>query len=137
MSEQPDDRPNTFWDETRRGRLAVQQCTGCRRLRHYPQPLCPECRSAEFTWFPVTGRGRVHTWTTTHRAFTEADRGRVPYTVAVVELDEGPRMVARIPGEADITFGTPVEVCFETGDDDRRLPNFRITPDEGVADDGR
>src|SRR5262245_41082179 len=123
---QPTEWSEGFWQACRAGRLAIQRCDGCGRLRHYPQPLCPLCRSAAFGWQPVSGRGVVYSYAVCHRAFHPAWKDAVPYVVATVELDEGVRMVADLRGVAPdaVRIGMPVRVCFERLDDEISLPRF-------------
>jgi len=104
-----------FWAAAREHRLVVQRCDDCGALRHYPQPRCPECRSAAWRWTPLSGRGTVHTFTVTHQAFHPAWADRVPFAVATVELEEGVRMVSDLPPEDvdRVAIGMAVECWFE------------------------
>jgi hypothetical protein len=116
-----------FWDALRRHELVVQQCASCRRLRFVPTELCPACGSAAATWAPVSGRGRVYTFTVVHRAPTPAYQADAPYALAYVELDEGPRMPARLVDvdPAAVEVGLPVEVVFADVAPDLTLYRFR------------
>lgn len=104
-----------FWQAAREHRLVVQRCDGCGALRHYPQPMCGECHSVEWTWTPVSGRGTVYTYTVTHQAFHPAWADRLPVAIATVELDEGVRMVTDLPpgDEERVAIGAAVECFFE------------------------
>ena len=115
-----------FWQACARGELVIQRCDGCRRLRHYPQPLCPHCREPGFGWQPVSGRGRVYSYAVCHRAFHPAFAGAVPYVVATIELEEGVRMLADLADVApeQVWIGMPVQVRFERIDDELALPRF-------------
>jgi hypothetical protein len=115
-----------FWEAARRHELVVQRC-GCGRYRHYPQLLCPDCHSDDWTWAAVSGRGTVYTFTVTHRAFHPAWADRVPYVVATLELEEGIRMVSDLPPEdtAEVRVGMPVEVFFDD-QESVTLPRFRL-----------
>jgi len=123
---QPTEWSEGFWRACREGRLAIQRCDACGRLRHYPQPLCPHCRSSAASWQPVSGRGVVYSYAICHRAFHPAFAVEVPYVVATIELDEGVRMVADLRGVAPdaVRIGMPVRVCFERLDDEIALPRF-------------
>jgi uncharacterized OB-fold protein len=115
-----------FWEAARRHELVVQRCE-CGHYRHYPQLLCPVCRSANWTWTRVSGRGEIYTFTVTHRPFHPAWADKVPYAVATVELEEGVRMVCDLTPEdtETVRIGAPVEVFF----DDQgsvTLPRFRL-----------
>ncbi len=99
-----------FWQAARAGRLEMQCCANCRRFRYFPAPLCPKCLSAEYEWQPVSGRGLLYAFTTVHRAPTAAMAKETPYTIAFVDLAEGPRVMARldhIPLEGPL-IGKPV-----------------------------
>ena len=97
------------------GLLCLQQCSGCGQFRHPPRWYCPSCHSGTYGFAPVSGSGRVYSMAVNH--FT-VDRGWVdelPYITAVVELDEGPRVVGSLrgvqPGEASL--GQQVQVSVE------------------------
>ena len=96
-------------------------------MRHYPQYLCPQCRSDAWSWTPIEGRGVVYSFTVTHRAFGAAWADRVPYAVATIELDNGIRMVSDLPADDtdDVAIGAPVEVWFDDAGD-VTLPRFRL-----------
>jgi uncharacterized OB-fold protein len=130
---QPSAMTAGFWEAAERHQLVVQRCV-CGQFRHYPQPMCPTCLSMTWSWAPVSGRGAVHSFTVTHRAFHHAWRDRVPYAVATVELEEGVRMITDLPEEDtdDVHIGAPVEVFFDD-DAGRVLPRFRLTrPDTAL-----
>jgi uncharacterized OB-fold protein len=116
-----------FWDALRRHELVVQECAACSRLRFVPTELCPYCYSPAAVWAPVTGRGRVYTYTVVHRAPTPAYQTEAPYAIAYVELDEGPRVPARLVDvdPTTVEVGMPVEVVFDDVDGDLTLYRFR------------
>jgi uncharacterized OB-fold protein len=130
MSERPQPRPTPlteeFWAAAARHELVIQLCA-CGTYRHYPQAVCPECLSDDWTWSKVNGAGVIHTFTVTHRAFHPAWADRVPYVVATVELAEGVRMISDLPAEDTelAAVGAPVEVFFDE-DGPVTLPRFRI-----------
>jgi hypothetical protein len=120
-----------FWDACRRHELAIQRCADCGTFRHPPEPCCPRCRSFASVWAPVSGRGRVFSFTIVHRAFLPALDAYVPYVVIVGELDDAPgvRLVSNLvdarPEQAQIGLAVEVvwdEVEAETG---VVLPRFR------------
>jgi len=119
-------RDNEFWwsaiDE---GRLVIQRCSACGKLRHPPGPSCPVCNSLEWTGQSAQGTGRVYSYTVNHNAF--ADLG-TPYVVALIELAEGIRMVSNIVGvdPKKIEIGLPVELFFRPSQGrERQVPLFR------------
>lgn len=88
-----------FWDAARRGRLVIQRCTACGELRWPPLVGCPECRSRDATWDEVSPSGTIWSFVIYHRAFAAELKDQIPYTVAMVHLDDGPYLVGRF--EAD------------------------------------
>lgn len=117
-----------FWDAIAEGRLAIQRCTACGLLRHYPQLRCPACHAPESDWQTVSGRGHVHSYTVSHRAFHPAWKDHVPYVIATIELDEGVRMVCDLL-DADpetIAIGQAVEVRFEDLSGQGPVPRFEV-----------
>ncbi len=121
-----------FWDAARRHELVVQRCDQCGRHRHYPQYLCPNCLSADWSWTPVSGRGCVFSFTITHQPFNGSWVARLPYALVTVELEEGVRMVSDLPDDQmeEVQIGRPVEVFFEDLAD-VTLPRFRLVAELG------
>ena len=116
-----------YWEGCKERELRVQKCGACGHLRFPPAVVCPRCLSLEREWVKTAGMGKVHTFIVVHRPQHPAFFEDVPYNVAIVELDEGPRLHTRIVGCAneEITIGMPVEVVFEKKSDDVTMPYFR------------
>ncbi|WP_019119703.1 Zn-ribbon domain-containing OB-fold protein [Brevibacillus massiliensis] len=121
-----DDDSRPFWEGLKRGELLIQRCGDCNRSIFYPRALCPHCFSERIAWEKASGRGRIYSYTVVHRAFGPyADE--TPYFVAIVELEEGVRMMTRILGDREkIAIDNRVEVIFEQVDDDLTLPYFQL-----------
>lgn len=122
----PDSRP--YWEAAAEERLSMQRCRGCGKLRFPPSLLCPACHSDEAAWQNLSGRGRIASFTVMRRAPAPAFAARVPYVLALIDLEEGPRMMANVVGEdaLRVAIDDPVEVCFEArGPDGFKLPQFR------------
>lgn len=117
-----------FWDAIDNRSLAIQRCTACGLLRHYPQPLCPECHSAERDWQTVSGKGHIYTYTIAHRAFHPAWKDHVPYVIATIELDEGVRMVCDLPDvdPETVAIDQRVEVRFQEFPGQGIMPRFEV-----------
>lgn len=115
-----------YWEAARQGRLAVQRCAGCGRLSHPPVASCPRCHHDTFTWDEMSGRGSVHTFTVVHHSVHPVSAGATPYVIALVELEEGPRILTNLRGGeiADVRVGLPVQVTFEAAGDEVGLPQF-------------
>ena len=99
------------FEGVRAGRLLVQRCDTCRALRWPPLTGCPECRGRGATWAEVEPVGTVWSYVTYHRAFQAALR--VPYSVAMIALKDGPTMVGRLePEDREPAVGAPVVATF-------------------------
>jgi uncharacterized protein len=116
-----------FWDGCRRGELLLQRCSHCGRLRYPAAAVCPDCLSAEAQWQPMSGRGRVFSFVVFHRAYHPAWESKVPYNVALIELDEGPIMLSNVVAidKATLAVGLLVAVAFEAVDESLIIPVFR------------
>lgn len=125
---QPSAESQPYWDALRAHRLILQRCTQCRRVRHYPRPLCPSCYAFDYDWVDASGRGTVHSWTVSHHAFDAAFKAALPYATVTVDLDEGVRLQAPLQGgdAAQLRIGLPVVIDFEDVDADLTLPCVRI-----------
>jgi len=96
------------------GTLCIQQCLGCGRYRHPPRRFCARCGSVEATFVAVSGLGTVHAAAISHRSLDPAWQDRVPFTTLVVELDEGPRVLAATDGSpSPLATGDRVVVRVE------------------------
>ena len=114
-----------FWDAAGAGHLVAQRCGACGRLRHPPRPMCPDCHSLEVEVAELSGRGTVYSYAILHHPQHPAFD--YPVLVALVDLDEGVRVVSNLVGiePARIEIGMVVEVEFEARGDDSAVPVFR------------
>jgi hypothetical protein len=115
-----------YWDGLSAHVLRLQCCADCGKVRHYPRPVCDACYSMRVAWIDASGRGRVHSWTTTYHAFHPEFKPDLPYTLVTVDLEEGVRMNAQLRGldPAELRIGLPVRVAFELVTDGLTLPAF-------------
>ncbi len=123
----PTPETEPYWEGTAHGELRLQRCNRCGRAYFYPRPSCPSCASTDVSWFRATGRGRLHTYLITHRA-GPGFAGQVPYAIAVVELEEGPRMMTNIVGVANTPEALELDMALEVGFEargDHQVPVFR------------
>ncbi len=100
-----------YWEAALNGRLVLQCCAACAKVRHYPRLLCDRCYSSEVNWIPARGRGTVHSWTVAHHAFHAAFAAELPYTLVTVDLEEGVRALGLWRGGV-LTIGTVVQGRF-------------------------
>jgi uncharacterized OB-fold protein len=116
-----------FWDGCRRGELLLQRCSNCGRLRYPAAVVCPDCLSAEAQWQPMSGRGTVFSFVVFHRAYHPAWEAKVPYNVALIELDEGPIMLSNMVAidNTELAVGLPVAIAFEAVDESLTIPVFK------------
>lgn len=115
-----------FWEAAREQRLLVKQCNACMRPHFPPRHLCPYCWSDETSWIESRGVGTVYTFTVIHRPPAPEFSGRGPYVVALVDLEEGPRVMANIVGAGalDTAIGDRVSLRFEARGSGWNVPQF-------------
>ena len=115
-----------YWEGANRGELLIQKCGACGAVWHPPLPICPECGASSVSWVPASGRGKVFSYTIVHVAAHPDFAERVPYVAALVELEEGPRLVADIldvePDQVQVDM--PVTVKFVSVAEGVTLPQF-------------
>ena len=117
-----------FWDYCQKHELSMQKCNQCGFIRFPPSIICPKCRSLEgVEWIKLSGKGKVYSFVVFHHLYHPAFAHDIPYAVASIELEEGPRMMSNITGckMEDIKIGMPVEVYFEDVTDGFALPKFK------------
>lgn len=123
----PDD-PMTaeYFEHCSAGKLCFQRCVGCSTWRHVPRIQCAQCGSPDWEWAQSSGRGKLFSWTVCHQAMHPGFADEVPYTVAVVELEEGVRMVTGLRGVPveSLTLDLPLRVTFEDAGEGVSLPYF-------------
>jgi uncharacterized OB-fold protein len=106
-----------FWQAARQGRLVVQRCISCGALRWPPLAGCPECRSRDTIWADVAPSGTIWSFVVYHRAFAPELTAEIPYTVVMVELDDGPAMIGRlVPGGKPPSVGDRMVAEFTHSD---------------------
>jgi uncharacterized OB-fold protein len=122
-----------FWALADRGILGAPRCLECQRFFFYPRDFCPRCWSTRIEWRALSGRGRLATYVIVDRPQPGVER-RTPLVVALVELEEGIRLMANVVGlpadPSELALDLPLEVVFEH-DGDRALPQFRPVSADG------
>src|SRR5574341_1010290 len=116
-----------FWAAARDRRLVIQRCLQCQAFRFPPDIACFYCGAIAYEWTPVSGRATLYTWTLAHPPLLPFFRERAPWPVAVVQLEEGPRLVTNIAGLAvdEYEIGMPLLADFEDVGEDVTLVVFR------------
>ena len=120
----PESEP--YWQAAKQHQLSLPKCNACGKFWFPPSQSCPNCLAVDFEFKPVSGRGKVYSFVTFHRVYHPAFAGEVPYVVAIVELEEGPRLLSNIVGikpEA-VVCEMPVTVVFDDVGDDVSVPKF-------------
>jgi len=130
----PDPVTLPYWEACKRRELLLQECSGCGAVQFYPRTICVSCSAVELNWVQASGFGTVVSWTVARLPVSPAYADDVPYVIALIELDEGPVMMAQIIGcePESVQTGMPVDVCFEDWTDDITMPNFRARTNSGA-----
>ncbi len=123
MTGLPIPKPNAdtqpFWDAAREKRLIYQFCRDCEKPQFYPRSLCVHCHGSELEWRESAGRGNIVTYTQVMRPPLKAFNEMTPYVIALVDLDEGFRMMVNIVDltDADVAIGSAIKIIFQTVED--------------------
>ncbi|MEM7020214.1 MAG: OB-fold domain-containing protein [Pseudomonadota bacterium] len=124
----PKSTPETahFWEGTQQGELRLQRCGDCDNVYFPPRPFCPACTSKNVAYFAASGNASLYSYIINHRDHPAFDG---PYSIAVVQLEEGPRMMTNIVNVEQtpeaLVLDMPLEVTFEPLNDDITLPYFQ------------
>lgn len=123
----PNEDTRPFWEACRRHELLLQRCNACGRVQFYPRAMCSACLSRDMSWQKATGLGTVYSYTVVHRPPSPAFAADVPYVVALIDLEEGVRMMSHVVDcrPEDVTVGQRVQVAFRDETTDITLPVFR------------
>ncbi len=114
-----------YWQGCRDGVLYMQSCDGCGLFQFYPRTICSHCGDKQLQWLPVSGRGRVLSFSVVRRGISPAYEA--PYVVALIALEDGPTMMSGIQTQdpATVRVGARVEVVFESWDEEVAVPMFK------------
>ncbi len=128
-----------FWDAAKRHELLIPHCTGCNRYFFYPREACPSCLSPDWVWSRVSGRARLYSWTTVFQPGDMRFAEEAPYVYAMVQLDEGPRMIGNVIDVDAEDFLSPdnvnirLEAVFEDVTPEWTLVKWRPIEDEATT----
>ena len=116
-----------YWESAKQHRLALPRCAQCNRFRYPPTTYCPYCLGEGTEWTPISGRASVYSFIIMHQVYHKAFENDVPYNVAAVEFEEGPRVYSNIVGcpNEDIRVGMELNIVYEDVTDEVTLVKFR------------
>lgn len=122
----PSSETAPFWAAANEQRLVMPRCEGCGKFSFPPALACPFCESGPLVWTAVSGGATVFSFVVMHRVYHPAFKDKVPYVVAVIALDEGPRLISNVVGIAvdDVRCDMPVQVVFDEVQPGIRIPKF-------------
>jgi uncharacterized OB-fold protein len=123
---QPSIETAPFWAAVQERRLLMPRCDACATVAFPPTVACRGCGATAFTWTEMSGRGSVYSFVVFHRVYHPGFADKVPYVVAVVDLDEGPRIISNIVGVPidEVQCDMPVTVVYEDVRDGYLIPKF-------------
>ena len=118
-SPQPNPETEAFWAAAKGGKLMIGSCTSCGKVHWYPRAICPHCFSDKTELKEAKGTGEIYT-------FSVMKRSKIPYAIAYVKLDEGPKMMTNIVDTDldSISIGQKVKVVFKDTEDGPPVPMF-------------
>lgn len=115
-----------YWNSATNEHFVIPKCNDCKAVFFYPRVWCPFCFSQNLDWHNASGNGKVYSFSVVHQAPFPAYKGDVPYVLAVIELEEGPRMMANVLhcDPHAVTIDMPVCVTFEARGE-MKIPQFQ------------
>ena len=128
----PDPLTKTYWDSVKAHAMQLQKCADCGKFIFYPRAVCPDCGSRNLQWTAVSGRGKVYGFTINmgRHPSVAAFAGDAPYVIALVELEEGARLMSNIvgvePTPEKVKVGMDVVVQYDDVTDAITLPKFKL-----------
>ena len=116
-----------YWSAAREHRFVLQRCKSCGEHQFYPRGVCSHCLSSDLEWKEASGRGTVYSFSVNHRAPHPGFADNLPFVLAIVALEEGPRMMTNIVDcdPESVTIGMDVTVTFDDISEEVTLPKFR------------
>ena len=122
-----DERTEPFFRGAKEHKLVLPRCRQCGTYRTPGAERCPDCWSTETEWVEASGRGRLYSFGIMHQQYHPAFAEVIPYNFAIVELEEGPRLVTNIvdcPNE-ELRVDMPVEAVYDDVSEETTLVRFR------------
>jgi uncharacterized OB-fold protein len=126
-SPNPTNATEEFWERTKADELVLPYCNVCEDFFFYPRDRCPICMATDLEYREASGRGTLATYTVIHRAPTKNYQEMAPYVNALVDLEEGVRLMTNldVADESDVEIGMPLEVTFVETESEYKLPYFQ------------
>jgi uncharacterized OB-fold protein len=123
----PSETTRPYWEGAKAHEFRLQRCRDCGQYIFYPRRFCPDCLSDSLEWVRASGRGRIYTYTIVRRPGQSSFREDAPYILAIVELEEGPRLTTNIveAGLDEVHIGMPVEAVFDDVTPEATIVKFR------------
>jgi uncharacterized OB-fold protein len=121
------DENREFGEGAKRGKLRMQKCGDCGHIRYPISHCCPKCLSMKYQWVDLSGRGEVFSYVVFHQLYNKAFEKDIPYNVALVQLEEGPRMYSNVVGVDNdaVKVGDKLEVVFDAVTPEVTIPRFK------------
>ncbi len=120
----PTPETQLYWDKAREHELWIQRCIACSNVFFYPRRHCPQCLSDDLEWFKASGKGTLYSYMINHRP-PPGFEDDAPYAIAIVQLEEGPRMMTNIVGIENTPENLALDMLLEVTFDDV-LPDVTI-----------
>jgi uncharacterized OB-fold protein len=125
----PDPVTQLYWDSLKAHAVRLQICGSCRQFIFYPRAFCPSCGSDDLNWEAISGKGVVHAFAIPHRHPNREFTANGPYVVALIELEEGARLLSNLvevePTPEAVRVGMAVEIVYDDVTEEVTLPKFR------------
>jgi uncharacterized OB-fold protein len=116
-----------FWEATKQHKLVIPRCKDCDKWHFYPREQCPFCMSKNLEWAEVSGKARLHAYTIVHQTAHPAFAEDVPYVHAVIQLNEGVRLISNVIGidPHQVKIDMPLEAVFDDVTPEWTLVKFK------------
>jgi uncharacterized protein len=123
-----------FWASVKAHKMELPWCLECNRAHYYPQGVCPFCWSDRLEYRPASGNGTLYSFCRVGRAPTAEFKADVPYTLCIVDLEEGVRFFSTLVGDDQDSFeiGMPVEVVYDDVTEEVTLPRVATRAGAGL-----
>lgn len=117
-----------YWSGLAQGEVRLQRCGTCGRHQYPAESFCYECGAQDLSWVAVSGGGTVYSFIVVHQQYHKAFKDFMPYTVVIVQMDEGPRMLAAMLGpRRTIAIGDRVKPCIRRVDNERAFLTYELS----------